>query len=339
MFSLASKSAISSSVANRSASMAFAALSLASCLKALLPRQIVHSKAAVVRVPNRVSRIEMWGSGGLLRQLLVFVNHLCKKKRPALERPMADKIWFSNRGQIMQTISAVCSAICAVVGVLIALYINLPGVFGAGISGASLLLPILAIPVILIGLVNLLLYLMGPYLDRIAREHFEKRFPEFRPENQQPLVVETAKTSVVLPKEKPASIDFRAPLPPKVESEVLDLKIKVGSYWEKTSGLDRFKISILNIQGEPGNLAVDLSVTTGGSVFHPGTQVKEVSVNRFVVPESDSGFQAEERCVYQFSFSENHIHFRAARVDGIDLHNQEVAVNIAKFRTMTVPAL
>jgi hypothetical protein len=251
---------------------------------------------------------------------------------------MADKIWFANRGQVMQTVSAVCSAICAVVGVLIALYINLPGVFHTSIDSGKIILSILAIPAILVGGFNAAFYLMAPIMDRMAQRMFEKRFPEFRSPTPQLDAVENIKTSVEDRKERPP-IDFKAALPPKTESEVLDVKIRVGSYWETSAGLDRFRISILGIQGDPGKLIVELSVTTGGSVFHPGTQVKEVGVNRFLVPESHSGFQSEERCVYQFSFSDNHVHFRAARVDGIDLHNREVAVNIAKFRTMTVPAL
>ncbi|MFQ3456940.1 hypothetical protein PMN64_27020 [Bradyrhizobium sp. UFLA01-814] len=247
---------------------------------------------------------------------------------------MADrKPWFTNRGQIMQTGSAVCSAICAVIGVLIALYINLPNVFQASIDSGRIILSILAIPAFLVGGFNIAFHFMAPIMDRMAQRMFEQRFPEFRSPP------EPATTKEIEERKDRVPIDFKAALPPKSESSVLDIKVKVGSYWETSSGLDRLRITILGIQGEPGKLVAELVVTTGGSVFHPGTLVKEVSVNRFLVPESRSGFQSEERCVYQFSFSENHIHFRAARVDGIDLHNQEVSVNVALSRTMSVPAL
>ncbi|QQO35348.1 hypothetical protein JJC00_06600 [Bradyrhizobium diazoefficiens] len=259
-----------------------------------------------------------------------------RKKQPMSGYSMAQ--WFANRGQVMQTVSAVCSAICAVVGVLIALYINLPGVFQTSIDSANIILSILAIPALLVGGSNAAFYLMAPIMDRMAQRSFEKRFPEFRTPAPQLNAAENIKPGLEERKERPP-IDFEAALPPKAESEVLDVKIKVGSYWETSGGLDRFRISIIGIQGDPGKLIVELSVTTGGSVFHPGTSVKEVGVNRFLVPESHSGFQSEDRCVFQFSFSDNHIHFRAARVDGLDLHNQEVAVNVAKFRTMTVPTL
>jgi len=249
---------------------------------------------------------------------------------------MAEKIWFSNRGQIMQTACAVCSAICAIVGVLIALKINLPDVFDRGVGGASLLATILIIPALMVIAFNVAFYLMTPLFDRMSRRSFEKTFPEFRSPQQ---IDVTKQTDKFVEERKERPVDLKAALAPTTDSNVLDIKIKVGSYWETSSGLDRFRISILGIQGEPGRQIVDLSVTTGGSVFHAGSQVENVSVNRFLVPESHSGFQSEERCVYQFSFSDSHIHFRAARVDGVDLHSQEVAVNIAKFRTMTVPAL
>ena len=245
---------------------------------------------------------------------------------------MADKPWFTNRGQIMQTVSAVCSAVCAAIGVLVALYVNLPGVFQAGVGSVAFLLSVLIIPTILVGGFNIVFYFMKPSLLKSIEGAKTEGYPSqfFLTTNQ------TAKPTV---QEHKAPIDFGAALPPKTESEVLDVKIKIGSYWEKSAGLDRFRISVLGVQGDPGKLTVDLSVTSGGSVFHAGSEVKAVSVNRFLVPESRSGFQSEERCVYQFSFSENHVHFCAARVDGVDLHHQEVAVNIVKLRTMSVPAL
>ena len=92
---------------------------------------------------------------------------------------MPEKIWFANRGQVMQTASAVCSAVCAVVGVLIALYINLPSIFQKSVDSASIILSVLAIPTILVVGSNIAFHLMAPYFDRMAQRHYEKHFPEF----------------------------------------------------------------------------------------------------------------------------------------------------------------
>jgi hypothetical protein len=98
--------------------------------------------------------------------------------------------------------------------------------------------------------------------------------------------------------------------------------------------MNSLRISPLAINGEPSIRKADVGFNYGGIVFHCGQHVERLGVNRFLIPISHSGFQSEERFVYEFSCSADHIQFLAIRVHGIDSHNQEIEFEIARLRTI-----
>jgi hypothetical protein len=63
-----------------------------------------------------------------------------------------------------------------------------------------------------------------------------------------------------------------------------------------------------------------------------GKQSEETSTNRYKITISRSGFDADERSIYQFSFSDEHIHIFIVRVDGLDTASNEIALQVAKLR-------
>ena len=83
---------------------------------------------------------------------------------------------------------------------------------------------------------------------------------------------------------------------------------------------------------EPGRRSAELAVRTGGSMVHGGRQSDEVGTNRYTVTISGSGFDSEERSIYQFSFSDQHIYLFVIRVDGLDTALNELALQIVKLR-------
>jgi hypothetical protein len=61
-------------------------------------------------------------------------------------------------------------------------------------------------------------------------------------------------------------------------------------------------------------------------------ETQQVGTNRYAVTISSSGFTAEERSVYQYSFDDQHIYFLAIRVDGLDTALMEVALQVVRLR-------
>jgi hypothetical protein len=118
------------------------------------------------------------------------------------------------------------------------------------------------------------------------------------------------------------------------EVYVVDLRVKVGSYWDEPTATarTRLRISIVAIHEQAGRRSAELAVRTGGSLVYGGKQSDKIETNRYTVTISGSGFDAEERSIYQFSFDNQHVHFFAIRVDGLDTALNEVALQVAKMR-------
>jgi hypothetical protein len=119
-----------------------------------------------------------------------------------------------------------------------------------------------------------------------------------------------------------------------IEVYVADIKIKVGSYWDEPVPKNKMRISAVAIHEELGRRSAELAVRTGGSIVYGGKQSDEVSTNRYRITISNSGFDAEERSIHQFSFSDDHIHFFVVRVDGLDTASNEVVLQVAKIKVM-----
>ena len=130
------------------------------------------------------------------------------------------------------------------------------------------------------------------------------------------------------------------PKPPGVSEDswritdvyVVDVRVKVGSYWDEPVAKNKMRISVVAIHEEPGRRSAELAVRTGGSMVYGGRQSDEVGTNRYTVTISGSGFDSEERSIYQFSFSDQHIYLFVIRVDGLDTALNEVALQIVKLR-------
>src|ERR1700733_5453256 len=103
--------------------------------------------------------------------------------------------------------------------------------------------------------------------------------------------------------------------------------VKLGDYWEIREGMSRLKITPVAFkEGDSGRPFVELKIDTGGSMFYGGDGTIKSGVNRVALPETSSGFQVEKYCAYQFSFSEQHVHFSAFRVDHINKFANEVVL-------------
>lgn len=240
-------------------------------------------------------------------------------------------VWFSNRGQIIQIVIALIGAVFTAISCLLALSIQAPELFNTGVNGLKVAAPLIAVPALIVGLYNLFFnYVLAPILDRMSRQMFEKEFPELRrTENETPPAV-TQPEVIYVAKAAPEGF-----IPREVRSD--DVKINIGGYWEEKIGLDRLRISVKDAEELNGKRLVKISFDHGGGVFHSGSEVGVFRVNEFSMPESRTGFQSEEKCVYRFSWSEDHIHFFAARMDGVDLHAKQVAVNFVVARLLNVP--
>jgi hypothetical protein len=118
------------------------------------------------------------------------------------------------------------------------------------------------------------------------------------------------------------------------EVYVVDVRVKVGSYWDEPVAKNTMPISVVAIHEEPGRRSAELAIRTGGSIMYGGKQSDKVEVNRYTVTISGSGFDSEERSIHQFSFSDEYIHFFVARVDGLDTASNEVALQVAKIRVL-----
>ena len=105
--------------------------------------------------------------------------------------------------------------------------------------------------------------------------------------------------------------------------------VKLGNLWERGKDLNRLKIAPLFFSActrecERGEIRFD----SQGSLFYGGPETKETGTNRFVLCETTSGFQAEPRCAYQFSFSDKHVHLRVVRIDHINEQAKEVVLEV-----------
>lgn len=103
--------------------------------------------------------------------------------------------------------------------------------------------------------------------------------------------------------------------------------VKLGDFWELPDKLGRARVSPRSF----GTLshdreAVELQFDTSGSVFYCGKSCQEIRVNRMLVSATALGHQAEEHSVYQYSFSEKHVHVVIVRVDHINQHATEVTL-------------
>jgi hypothetical protein len=153
--------------------------------------------------------------------------------------------------------------------------------------------------------------------------------------------------STELPKEratsKPDKSEPNSSLPSPSHNERFELDddrltfakqaVKLGDFWEVGNDLSRMKIVPLSFKplGKDVN-GVEIRFDTQGSLFYGGTETKETGTNRLVLSESKSGFQAEPRCAYQFSFSNEHMQLKAVRVDHINELAKEVVIEVCFLR-------
>jgi hypothetical protein len=232
--------------------------------------------------------------------------------------------WFSNRGQIVQILIAFFAL---VVGLLVA-FPQLP--VQQGFQGFISTWPIIIFPLVAL----LLMWLNNNRMHKTIEALIPKPLPGPPPG---PLPVTdtepaTLRSFTADPFLKPAAVGqdgWRI-----TDIYVLNVRIKVGSYWDEPSPRNKMRISAVAIREEPGRRAAELSVRTGGSLVYGGKQSDQVSTNRYTVTISGSGFDAEERSIYQFSFDDEHIHLFVIRVDGLDTALQEVALQVAKLRVL-----
>jgi hypothetical protein len=237
---------------------------------------------------------------------------------------MADK-WFSNRGQIVQILIAFTAL---VVGILVA-FPTLP--VQQGIQGFVTVWPIIIFPLVALGIMWLNNNRINRTLEKLGAH--VTSIPVVAEPSVAPAMQSSVTTPVVAEPLRSFSVTRSEPRWENDEMYVIDAKIKVGSYWDEPNAREKIRISVLSLKGDaPGRQSVELGFKYGGIVFHGGSETIQVSVNRFIVPPSSSGFQSEERCVHEFSFSEEHLQFLVIRLDAIDTHANEVVLNIAKVR-------
>ena len=235
--------------------------------------------------------------------------------------------WFSNRGQILQISIAF---VALVVGILVA-FPRLP--VQQGFEGFVVVWPIIVFPSVALGL----MWLNNNRIHR-AIETLVQKAPssaQTAPPAPEPLKTSRPSASPAL-----AKIDTSEPRWETDEVYVVDVKVRIGGYWDEPDSRSKIRVSVLSLKGaDPGKQAAELQFKYGGIVFHGGSDTESVAVNRYIVPLSSSGFQSEERCVHEFSFSDEHIQFLVIRLDAIDTAANEVVLNIAKFRTVKRPRL
>lgn len=226
--------------------------------------------------------------------------------------------WFSNRGQVLQILIAF---VALIVGILVALP-RLP--LQQGFEGFLSAWPIIIFPLVALGL----MWLNNKRMHRAIETLFQRTPPD-------PAPVTAAKEP---DKPKVAFADL-FPKPPSggdgwtmTAVDVVDARVKVGSYRDEPLGRDKMRISVIAIHEEPGRRSAELHVRSGGSIVYGGKESNKIATNRYKVTVTSSGFDAEEQSIYQFSFDGEHIHFFVIRVDGLDTAVGEVALQIAKIR-------
>jgi len=228
--------------------------------------------------------------------------------------------WFSNRGQVLQ-IGIAFTAL--VVGIIVA-FPHLP--VQQGLQGFVAVWPIIIFPLVAL----ILMWLNNKRMHQTI-ETLVKNVPY---ETESPKVDPTkAKTpSDLFPKTaegEKAKDGWQI-----TEVYIVDLVIKVGSYWDEPDARNRMRISAIAIHEEPGRRSAELAVRTSGSLVYGGKESDQVSTNRYKVPISNAGYDAEERSIHQFSFSDDHIHFFVVRVDGLDTAANQIALQVAKVRVL-----
>jgi hypothetical protein len=227
--------------------------------------------------------------------------------------------WFSNRGQVVQILIAFAAL---VVGILVAIP-RLP--LQQGFEGFLSAWPIIVFPLVAL----ILMWLNNKRMHRTIETLVQK--------TPQVTVPAVAETEPARPKVSYADL---FPKPSGVTEDgwritevyVVNVRVKVGSYWDEPSARNKIRISAVAIHEEPGRRSTELAIRTGGSIIYGGKESDKVATNRYTVTMSSSGFDAEERSIHQFSFDNQHIHFFVIRVDGLDTALHEVALQIAKVR-------
>jgi hypothetical protein len=229
--------------------------------------------------------------------------------------------WFTNLGQVFQILIAFTAL---VVGIVVA-FPQLP--VQQGFQGFLSAWPIIIFPLVAL----VLMWLNNKRMHRTI-ETLVQKAPTIS-------VPASSETDPVKPKVPYADL---FPKPSRVTEDgwritdiyVADIKIKVGSYWDEPVSKNKMRISAVAIHEEPGRRSAELAIRTGGSIVYGGKQSDQVATNRYTVTISGSGFDAEERSIHQFSFSDEHIHFFVARGDGFDPASNEVALQVAKIRVL-----
>jgi hypothetical protein len=228
--------------------------------------------------------------------------------------------WFTNLGQVVQILIGFAAL---VVGIVVA-FPQLP--VQQGFQGFVSVWPIIIFP-----LVALVLMWLNNRRMHTTIETLVQKAPVSPPASPAP---EPIKSKVPYADLFPKLTGINGDGWRITEVYVVDVKIKVGSYWDEPVAKNKMRISAIAIHEEPGRRSAELSVRAGGSIVYGGKESDKVSTNRYTVTISGSGFDAEERSVHQFSFSDEHVHFFVVRVDGLDTAVNEVALQVAKVRVL-----
>jgi hypothetical protein len=227
--------------------------------------------------------------------------------------------WFANRGQELQIATGFAALI---LGILVALP-RLP--LQQGLDGLLSAWPIIIFPLVALGL----MWLNNQRTHRTIETLIQKT----------PQVSTTSAATTIQPDRPTLAPADLFPTPSTVgnswsmtAADVVDVRVKVGSYRDEPLGRDKMRISVIAIHEEPGRRSAELHVRSGGSIVYGGGEANKIATNRYKVTLTSSGIDAEEQSIYQFSFDGEHIHFFAIRVDGLDTAIGEAALQIAKFR-------
>jgi hypothetical protein len=226
---------------------------------------------------------------------------------------MAKKEWFSTHGQIVQTVATVASCL---LGWIIA-YPQLK--LHADILSAW---PMLVVP-------------LAVFSAFQAGRHFNRAPSQERSPNT-PIAEQRPQLTVLDPEpdERGKRLVQNPPTFLFDNVYVQAVRIKSGSYWDDNDGRFRLRVRFHSFaKKSDGQMVADLEIDTAGSLIYGGTLTKSLETNRYLVPPSSNGFQAERSSLYNFSFSDEHIHFLTIRLDSYDLSSQEAVLAVAKVRT------
>jgi hypothetical protein len=218
--------------------------------------------------------------------------------------------WFSNRGQVLQVG-------IAVVALGIAIIVALPAL--AQHPNLLSWSPIILIPAIALGAFS-----------------FGKNYATSRPSIPvTPTSTSAPPISSTMPPKAPskASMELIAAAMRKEEAfettvNIYTSTLKMGSFWQDEDTPRRIRVTANVISDEP-EPRVELLFGMG-ALAHGGTQTKRTKTNQFLMRAINSGFQAEEYCVYCFSYDEKHVWFFVVRVDHINKHANEIILSICK---------